>query len=133
MPSKHHFKRKQRTRYLCSKTIIQSAVHLAHTVRIIINLGSFFLPSTQVNDISFHPQFGTFATVGSDGKFSFWDKDARTKLKVILFATDILSQVHWQCSVKQLCCNGTLTHTAQHISVHITVVKVAIFCCVCYV
>ena len=34
-----------------------------------------------VNGISFHPQFGTLATVGSDGKFSFWDKDARTKLK----------------------------------------------------
>jgi len=34
-----------------------------------------------VNDIAFHPQYGTLATVGSDGKFSFWDKDARTKLK----------------------------------------------------
>ena len=36
----------------------------------------------QVNDIAFHPTHGTLATVGSDGKFSFWDKDARTKLKV---------------------------------------------------
>ena len=35
----------------------------------------------QVNDIKFHPTHGTLATVGSDGKFSFWDKDARTKLK----------------------------------------------------
>jgi len=26
--------------------------------------------------------FCLLATVGSDGKFSFWDKDARTKLKV---------------------------------------------------
>lgn len=34
-----------------------------------------------VNDISFHPQHGTLATVGSDGRYSFWDKDARTKLK----------------------------------------------------
>ncbi|CAG2255983.1 GLE2 [Mytilus edulis] len=34
-----------------------------------------------VNDISFHPIHGTLATVGSDCKFSFWDKDARTKLK----------------------------------------------------
>lgn len=34
-----------------------------------------------VNDISFHPVHGTLATVGSDCKFSFWDKDARTKLK----------------------------------------------------
>jgi len=34
-----------------------------------------------VNDIAFHPAHGTLATVGSDGRFSFWDKDARTKLK----------------------------------------------------
>lgn len=34
-----------------------------------------------VNDISFHPTHGTLVTVGSDGTFSFWDKDARTKLK----------------------------------------------------
>lgn len=34
-----------------------------------------------VNDIAFHPVHGTLATVGSDCKFSFWDKDARTKLK----------------------------------------------------
>jgi mRNA export factor len=34
-----------------------------------------------VNDIKFHPIHGTLATVGSDGRFSFWDKDARTKLK----------------------------------------------------
>lgn len=30
---------------------------------------------------AFHPIHGTLATVGSDGTFSFWDKDARTKLK----------------------------------------------------
>ena len=35
----------------------------------------------QVNDIAFHPVHGTLATVGSDGTFSFWDKDARIKLK----------------------------------------------------
>lgn len=34
-----------------------------------------------VNDIKFHPVHGTLVTVGSDGTFSFWDKDARTKLK----------------------------------------------------
>ncbi|XP_076317647.1 ribonucleic acid export 1 [Tachypleus tridentatus] len=34
-----------------------------------------------VNDIAFHPVHGTLATIGSDGRFSFWDKDARTKLK----------------------------------------------------
>lgn len=37
----------------------------------------------KVNDIAFHPQHGTLATVGSDGRYYFWDKDARTKLKVI--------------------------------------------------
>lgn len=34
-----------------------------------------------VNDISFHPQHGTLVTIGSDGRYSMWDKDARTKLK----------------------------------------------------
>jgi len=34
-----------------------------------------------VNDVAFHPHHNTLATVGSDGRFSFWDKDARTKLK----------------------------------------------------
>lgn len=34
-----------------------------------------------MNAIAFHPVHGTLATVGSDGRFSFWDKDARTKLK----------------------------------------------------
>ena len=34
-----------------------------------------------INEIAFHPQHGTLATVGSDGKFSYWDKNARTKLK----------------------------------------------------
>jgi mRNA export factor len=27
-----------------------------------------------VNDIAFHPIHGTLATVGSDGRYSFWDK-----------------------------------------------------------
>ena len=39
------------------------------------------LPLSQVNCIAFHPVHGTLATVGGDGKYSFWDKDARTKLK----------------------------------------------------
>ncbi|CAF3522790.1 unnamed protein product [Rotaria sp. Silwood1] len=34
-----------------------------------------------VNDIAIHPIHGTLATVGSDGRYSFWDKDERTKLK----------------------------------------------------
>lgn len=34
-----------------------------------------------VNGISFHPKHtGLLATVGSDGKYTFWDKDNRTKL-----------------------------------------------------
>ena len=34
-----------------------------------------------VNDIAFHPVHGTLATVGADGRFSFWDKDGRTRIK----------------------------------------------------
>lgn len=34
-----------------------------------------------VNDIAFHPVHGTLATVGSDGRYNYWDKDIRTKLK----------------------------------------------------
>ncbi|KAI8893686.1 WD40-repeat-containing domain protein [Globomyces pollinis-pini] len=34
-----------------------------------------------VNDISFHPQYGTLATVGGNGGVNFWDKDARISLK----------------------------------------------------
>lgn len=41
----------------------------------------FFLFLEQVNDIAFHPEHGTLSTVGSDSRFSFWDKDARTKIK----------------------------------------------------
>ncbi|KAI9342471.1 WD40-repeat-containing domain protein [Zopfochytrium polystomum] len=35
-----------------------------------------------VNDISFHPIYGTFSTAGSDGSFHFWDKDSRSRLKM---------------------------------------------------
>jgi len=34
-----------------------------------------------VNDVCFHPQHMTLVTAGADGRYSFWDKDARTKLK----------------------------------------------------
>lgn len=33
-----------------------------------------------VNDIAVHSVHGTLATVGSDGRLYFWDKDSRTKL-----------------------------------------------------
>ncbi len=33
-----------------------------------------------VNSISFHPVFGTFATSGSDGTYTFWDKDSKQRL-----------------------------------------------------
>ena len=48
-----------------------------------------------VNDIAFHPQHGTLATVGSDGRFSFWDKDARTKLKT----SEQMEQPITRCSI----------------------------------
>jgi len=34
-----------------------------------------------VNAISFHPQYGTFSTAGSDGTFHFWDGVAKHRLK----------------------------------------------------
>lgn len=33
-----------------------------------------------VNAIDFHPKYGTFATVGSDGTFNIWDKDSRQRV-----------------------------------------------------
>ncbi|CAI7805515.1 unnamed protein product [Closterium sp. NIES-54] len=36
-----------------------------------------------VNSIDFHPQFGTFATTGSDGAYNFWDKDSKQRLKAM--------------------------------------------------
>jgi len=35
-----------------------------------------------VNAISFHPRWGTFATAGSDGVYTFWDKDSKQRLKM---------------------------------------------------
>ncbi|VEL12411.1 unnamed protein product [Protopolystoma xenopodis] len=35
----------------------------------------------KVNDMAFHPIHGTLATVGSDGRYMFWDKDSRTKIR----------------------------------------------------
>jgi mRNA export factor len=34
-----------------------------------------------VNDISFHPVYGTFSTAGSDGTYHFWDREAHLRLK----------------------------------------------------
>jgi mRNA export factor len=41
-----------------------------------------------VNAISFHPQYGTFSTAGSDGTFNFWDKDSKQRLYVFLVGTN---------------------------------------------
>ena len=30
-----------------------------------------------VNSMNFHPVFGTFSTAGSDGTYTFWDKDSK--------------------------------------------------------
>ncbi|XP_065570905.1 mRNA export factor-like [Artemia franciscana] len=43
--------------------------------------GSSFQDIFAVNSVRFHPVHGTLATAGSDGRYSYWDKDARTKLK----------------------------------------------------
>ena len=55
---------------------------------------SHFL-GVQVNDIVFHPVHGTLATVGSDGRYNFWDKDVRTKLK----SADQLNQPIVACDI----------------------------------
>lgn len=34
-----------------------------------------------INSIHFHPVYGTFATAGSDGRFVFWDKDSKSRLR----------------------------------------------------
>ncbi|CAI8502703.1 hypothetical protein CAS74_000981 [Pichia kudriavzevii] len=34
-----------------------------------------------LNSVVFNPQYGTFVTAGSDGTFSFWDKDSKHRLK----------------------------------------------------
>ncbi|KAL0480833.1 mRNA export factor RAE1 [Acrasis kona] len=35
-----------------------------------------------VHSIDFHPQYSTFATTGGDGKFHFWDKDSKQRLRI---------------------------------------------------
>ena len=35
-----------------------------------------------VNSISFHPVYGSFSTAGSDGTFTWWDKDTKQRLKI---------------------------------------------------
>jgi len=44
-----------------------------------------------VNVLAFHPTFGTFVTAGSDGTFTFWDKDARMRLKGFLRCNSSIS------------------------------------------
>ncbi|RKP33673.1 WD40-repeat-containing domain protein [Dimargaris cristalligena] len=34
-----------------------------------------------INDISFHPTYGTFSSAGSDGNVHFWDKGSKQRLK----------------------------------------------------
>ena len=50
-----------------------------------------------MNDIKFHPIHGTLVTAGGDGRYSFWDKDARTKLK-----TSDLMQQQVRISIKSI-------------------------------
>lgn len=48
-----------------------------------------------VNDILFHPIHNTLITAGSDGKYSYWDKDSRTRLKI----SDPLENPVTRCSI----------------------------------
>lgn len=36
----------------------------------------------QVNDLAFHPLYGTLVTVGSDGRIVVWSKERRIRLKM---------------------------------------------------
>lgn len=36
-----------------------------------------------VNSMAFHPQYGSFVSTGSDGSFSFWDKDTKQRLRAM--------------------------------------------------
>lgn len=78
------FKRKLRTISSWKKSLLciysQDSVHVLWVFPCVVFYTVFFM-ILQVNGIAFHPVHGTLATVGSDGRFSFWDKDARTKLK----------------------------------------------------
>lgn len=56
--------------------------------------GSGYLDIYAVNDLAFHPVHCTLCTVGSDGTFSFWDKEARTKLK----CSDVMDQAITNCA-----------------------------------
>lgn len=47
-----------------------------------------------INDMAFHPVHGTLSTVGSDGTFNFWDKEARIKLKT----SDVKDQSITNCA-----------------------------------
>ncbi|KAL5239101.1 hypothetical protein ACI65C_006511 [Semiaphis heraclei] len=46
-----------------------------------------------VNDIKFHPVHDTFATVGSNSTFAFWDKKSRKMLKI----SEVLDQSITKC------------------------------------
>eukprot|EP01117_Protostelium_nocturnum_P001455 TRINITY_DN11755_c0_g1_i1.p1 TRINITY_DN11755_c0_g1~~TRINITY_DN11755_c0_g1_i1.p1 ORF type:complete len:331 (-),score=49.90 TRINITY_DN11755_c0_g1_i1:22-1014(-) len=56
------------------------------------NSGSDIYP---VNSISFHPQWGTFATAGGDGTFNFWDKDSKQRLKAFTKMPQPISATSW--------------------------------------
>ena len=47
-----------------------------------------------INDINVHPIHGSLSTVGSDGRYNFWDKDERTKLKT----SDVVNNQPITCS-----------------------------------
>lgn len=64
-------------RYVVSKETREWSSHYMRNILLKLH---HILP-LQVNGIAFHPVHCTLSTVGSDGRFSFWDKDARTKLK----------------------------------------------------
>jgi mRNA export factor len=48
-----------------------------------------------VNAIDHHPVYGTFATCGSDGAISFWDKEAKARYSLFSFKFFIFISFHF--------------------------------------
>jgi len=48
-----------------------------------------------VNALCFHPKWGTFATAGSDGCFTFWDKDTKQRLKLFPRNDNSITSCHF--------------------------------------
>lgn len=67
-----------------------------------------------VNDITFHPRTGTFVTVGSDGGFNAWDKEARTRLKTGKLLPQPVTSCHYNSDGSLLAYAGSYDWSKGH-------------------